>query len=165
MTNTCLLWQNMSFVATKVCLFLLWQKYFVMTNIILSWQAYFFHDKTHLLLWQMYACRDKSFVGTKLCWDKYLSWQRHITFVTTEMILVAAPANDSTVWKQHQFRFLTLDCSYMFINLDWNAPAETSIASKFSCCIKNKQQDVSFVNTPNPTLKWPQKRKNCAEHM
>ena len=76
-------------VATKECLCLSWQ-IFVATNIILSWQAYFCHDKhmfvsqTHvchdktcLLLWQKYACHDKTFVMTILCLSqqKWQLWQ------------------------------------------------------------------------------------------
>ena len=46
MTSTCLSWQNISFVATK----------------LLSWQAHVCHDKTYLLLRQKYACHDKHHV-------------------------------------------------------------------------------------------------------
>ena len=40
----------------------------------------FFHYKTHLLLRQKYACRDKTFVVTELC----LSWQN--IFVATKLL-------------------------------------------------------------------------------
>ena len=88
---------NMSFVVTKVCL--LWQTFcekimFVATK----WhstniQQKFCCDKhnfvaTKVLSWQKYACCDKKPLSQQnyVCCDK--------TFVTTKMILVAAPAND-----------------------------------------------------------------------
>ena len=100
MTNTCLLWQNMSFVTTKVCLsrqnyashdnfFFLRQNFwhdkyyvcpsksFIATSLLLLWQTRVCHDKTHLLSRQKYACHDKTFVATK-------------------MILMTAPTNDTT---------------------------------------------------------------------
>ena len=82
-TNACLLRQNASFVAPKLLLqqtcvchdkhlsqqkFSCDKKYFVTAVIVLSCQAYF--------------CRDKRHVATNV-------------FVATEMILVAAPTNDS----------------------------------------------------------------------
>ena len=95
MTNTCLSWQNMSFVVTKVCLS---QHIFVATNIchnnsfvttkifcgdkhkyfatkVLSRQSYFCHNKRCVLSWQTHVCCNRSFVATK-------------------MILVAALADD-----------------------------------------------------------------------
>ena len=66
------------FVATNICC----DKTFVTTKICLSWQAYFCHDKRHVLSkqtclsWQTCVCHDN-------------------TFVTTKMILVAALANDT----------------------------------------------------------------------
>ena len=92
---------------------------------VLSWQAYFCHDKTCLLSWQKYACHDKTvvmtntcFVSTNICQDKsfvvtklfchdihnfvvtkVLSRQtcdcHDKTFVATKVILVATPINDS----------------------------------------------------------------------
>ena len=56
---------------------------FVVT-IFLSWQAYFCHDKRHVLSRQTHVCRNKYVFVVK-------------TFVTTKMILVAAPADDSTL--------------------------------------------------------------------
>ena len=99
--NMFVLRQNTSFVATKVCSS--WQNFycdkhmFVMPNIchakwfvrtkifyhdkimtkVLSQQGYFCCDKRHVLLRQTHVCRDK-------------------TFVVTKIILVAAPANDSS---------------------------------------------------------------------
>ena len=74
-TDMCLLWQYVcrnehNFVATSN------EHNFVTTNIILLQQAYFCHEKRHVLSWQTRVCRDKTFVATKI-------------------ILVAAPANDS----------------------------------------------------------------------
>ena len=65
------------FVATK---YFFHEKAFVTTNIMLTWQvllqqAYFCHDKRHVLSWQTHVCRDKTFVATKI-------------------ILVAAPTSD-----------------------------------------------------------------------
>ena len=57
--------------------------YFVATNIILSSQN-FCHDKHTFVVTKDLFCRDKH-----VCRDK--------TFVTTKMILVAAPANDK-IW-------------------------------------------------------------------
>ena len=83
-----LLWQNMSFVATKVCL----------------QQQKFCHDKQF--------CHDKvflsfvatnNFVTTKI----FLSWQTCVchdkTFVATKIILVAAPTSDiiQPFWANH----------------------------------------------------------------
>ena len=78
---------------------------------------HFCRDKIHLLSRQKYACREKTFVATKLClsWQnifvatklKLLSWQAYFccnkrrvlswqhVLVTTKMILVAAPTNDT----------------------------------------------------------------------
>ena len=66
-TNTCLLRQNTSFVATKIRL-----PHFIFFT---TTQNYVCHDKTHFWLRQTRVCHDKTFVATK-------------------MILVAAPAND-----------------------------------------------------------------------
>ena len=92
-TNMFLSWQNMSFVTTKVCSsqqnFCRDKIMFVATNIchdkhvfvttkVLSWQAYFCHNKRHVLSWQNYIC----------CYN-ILSY-----FVATKITLVAAPAND-----------------------------------------------------------------------
>ena len=57
--------------------------YFVATNIILS-QQNFCHDKHTFVVTKDLFCHDKH-----ICHDK--------TFVTTKMILVAAPANDK-IW-------------------------------------------------------------------
>ena len=94
---------------------------------VLSWQKYACHDKTFVTMniclsqqifvattfvTKYFFCRNKhNFVTTKVlsrqayfCCDKrcVLSWQprvcRNKTFVTTKMILVAAPTNDS---KRH----------------------------------------------------------------
>ena len=90
-------WQNMSFVRTKVCLpgqnyiFVAHscrdqKMHFVATNTCLS-QQNFRRDKTGLLFWQKYACRDKTtflshtLVATKdaFCRDKHM-------FVTTKLL-------------------------------------------------------------------------------
>ena len=86
--QTCFVTTNTSFVATKLCFS--WQKFcgkfccccnkhnFVETK-VLSGQVYFCHnkhvccDKTCRLLWQKYACWDKTFVMTNTC----LSWQAY----------------------------------------------------------------------------------------
>ena len=65
----------------------------VATNIILLRQTYFCRDKTRLLSRQKYAYgRKHTFVATKdaFCRDKHV-------FVATESILVAAPADDTSV--------------------------------------------------------------------
>ena len=67
-------------------------KYLSQVSKVLSWQTHVCHDKTRLLLRQKYACRDKTFVATKLCLSgqnifvrtKLLSWQ---IFVVTNMCL------------------------------------------------------------------------------
>ena len=64
MTNTCLLWQNTSFVARKVCLS--WQNFF--------WQTF--------LSWQQFCCDKLTFVATNRC----LSWQ-NTSFVVTKVCL------------------------------------------------------------------------------
>ena len=70
------------FVTTKLLL----QQIFVATNIILSQQKFcriFCRDKTHLLLWQKYACHDKiMFVETNnyYCCDK--------SFVCAKIVLL-----------------------------------------------------------------------------
>ena len=73
----------------------------------LSQQTRVCRDKKRLLLRQKYACRDKTFFSTKLCYvmTKVLSPQISVltndvfchdkyVFVATKMILVAAFAND-----------------------------------------------------------------------
>ena len=71
-TKTCLLRQNTSFVVIKVCLL---QNIFVTKR--LSGQAYF--------------CRDKTFVATNVCHEKYLSRQKFCcnkhNFVMTNVLL------------------------------------------------------------------------------
>ena len=69
--QTCVSWQI--FAMTKV---LSGQKYFVTTNIVLLQRAYFCHKKRCVLSWQTHVCCNR-------------------TFVTTKMVLVAAPANDN----------------------------------------------------------------------
>ena len=150
-TNRCLSWQNTSFVMTKICLS--WQKYacrdksfvttklcllrwtclswqnfccnkhnFVTTNVLLR-QAYLCHDQhmfvmiikksfvatkvclsqQNLLLRQNYVCHNKTFVATSilLLWQEThfvmtnLCFLESKTFVTTKMILVAAPTSDT----------------------------------------------------------------------
>ena len=66
------------FVTTK----LLSRRIFVSANIILSWQSHHkhvCHDKTCLLLWQKYACRNKTFVVTKILVAAFANdrWQAH----------------------------------------------------------------------------------------
>ena len=79
MTNRCLSWQNMSFVMTKSMLMFVTTKYFCCNQHLtkaLSQQAYFCCDKKRVLLQQTRVCHNK-------------------TFVTTKIILVAAPANNT----------------------------------------------------------------------
>ena len=82
-TNRCLSRQNMSFVATKVCLsgqnFCRDKHIFVATN-VLPLQAYFCPDKHVFVATKHVFCRDKSML------------------VATKMILVAARASDSLQW-------------------------------------------------------------------
>ena len=83
----CLLWQNMSSVATKVCLprkNLLWQNYVYCDTIFLSWWKMCFVATNTCLLQQNFCCCHKY----HFCCDK--------TFVAIEMILTAAPANDTS---------------------------------------------------------------------
>ena len=124
-----------SFVTTKICLpqqVLSWQNIFVMTNTkVLSWQAYFCCDKRWVLSWrthvycdkhisvvtkfwlrQNYVCRDKTFVMTKyvFCHDKHVFCHDKHVFVTTKLvatkiILVAAPAHDTFVYKQDWYQY------------------------------------------------------------
>ena len=95
-TNMCSSWQNRSFVATKLCLL----------------QQNCCHDR-HMFVAEN-ICRDKCFVATKIfCHDKhnfvttkayFFRDKRHVllrqtcllrqNFVATEMVLIAAPAND-----------------------------------------------------------------------
>ena len=71
-TNTCLLWQNTSFVTTKI--YLLQQTFcHKQATKVMSWQAYFCHNK------HTFCCNKHNFVGAK---------------DTTKLILVAAPVND-----------------------------------------------------------------------
>ena len=100
--QTRLSWQNMSFVATKVCLSCCRDKnfvccgkiMFVATNtcsswgFLLLWQAYFCHNKRPVLSWQTRVCLNK-----RVCHDK--------TFVVTKMILVAIPVNDTAQLTFH----------------------------------------------------------------
>ena len=83
--NTCLSHKNM-LVATNTCLsrqsFCRNKHNFVATT-VLSQQAYFCREK-HAFFATEYVFRDK----TRACRDK--------TFVATKIILVAAPANDSS---------------------------------------------------------------------
>ena len=110
---TCLSWQNMSFVTTKVCLSR--QKYlsqhtFAASKDVLSWQTRVCHDKSMLVMTKL--------VTAKLCLSRQifvmttvLSQQTKVLsqqaikdvfccdkdmFVTTNIILVAAPANDTS---------------------------------------------------------------------
>ena len=129
--NILLMWQNRSFVVTKVCS--LRQKFcrnkhiFVMTNnfvvssLLLSWQRRLCHNKTCLFSWQKYTCCDKTFVAANIfVARKVLLQQKYFVltniilsrqnfsrgmhtfvatkdgFVTTKIILVAAPANDTS---------------------------------------------------------------------
>ena len=112
-TNMCLSHQNTFFFVTNVVL----QQKFCRNKHILSGQN-FCHYK--YLARQMEFCHSKSFVTTSLllsrqtcvCCDKSLSQQKYFvatsilllrqtcvchdkTFVTTKMILMAAPTNDS----------------------------------------------------------------------
>ena len=71
---------------------------------------HFCRDKTRLLSRQKYACHDKHvFVATNICRDKhnfvatkvlsqqaYFCRDKHKAFVVTKIIVVAAPANDSS---------------------------------------------------------------------
>ena len=64
-------------------------------------QVSFLSRQTRLLSRQKYACHDKAFVTTKLCWSsvaKLLLRQNYVcrykTFVATKIILVAAPSSD-----------------------------------------------------------------------
>ena len=97
LSNTCLSWQNMSFVMTKVCL--LWHNSccdkhaFVVTNIVLL------HQK---------LCHDKHTVVTPkelFCHDTLVSVATNV-FVATKMILAASPAKDRmwlkviSTWQQ-----------------------------------------------------------------
>ena len=121
-TNTCLSWQTMSFVVTKICLpqqnfcwyevILLQQNFFVCQQVCLLQQKYAYHDKTFVatklcLLWQIFVVTNMFVMTNKiLLWQAYfchnkghvLSRQTHVchnkTFVMTKMILVAAPANN-----------------------------------------------------------------------
>ena len=88
-----LLWQNYAchdktFVATNIFFS---QQIFVATNIILLWQ-----DKLTFVMTKHIFCHDKSM----LVMTKRLSWQKTCfmfvatSFVTTKIILVAAPTND-----------------------------------------------------------------------
>ena len=86
----------------------------------LSWQK-FCHDKnmfvmTKVLLQQAYFCRDKSCVlsrQTRVCCDKHVFVvTKLLLFVTTKIILVAAPANDrgdDTSDKMNATLFSTTD--------------------------------------------------------
>ena len=84
---------------------------FVTTEVCLSRQTFccdtcVCHNKTHLLSWQKYDCRDKKYIATNRClsWQTFchdknmlaciLSLRQQMCFVTTKMILVAAPASD-----------------------------------------------------------------------
>ena len=69
-TNTCLSRQNF-------CRRRYRDKIMFVVRKVLSRQKYFCREKTRV-------CREK----TRICWDK--------TFVTTKMVLVAVPANDTT---------------------------------------------------------------------
>ena len=101
-------WQNPSFVATKVCLseqnfchdkIVCHNKTFVGTNRCLSWQAYFCHDRRHVLSWQTCVCCDKSFIAIKknsankhklFCDKTYATGiilsQQKVCFVTTKLL-------------------------------------------------------------------------------
>ena len=84
--------KNTSFVATKVLSRLTFccDKAFVAINIILSRQAYFCRDKHVFVVTDI--CRDKSFVAASL-----LVSRQTCVFVSTKLILVAAPANDTVL--------------------------------------------------------------------
>ena len=81
-----------TFVVTKyfcrVMTKLLLQQIFVATNIVL-WQHTFCCNKHTFVVTKMHVCRDNA---TSI----FLSWQK-TCFVTTKIILVAAPANDNTI--------------------------------------------------------------------
>ena len=96
-TNTCLSWQK---YATKL---LSWQNIFVVTSILLSQQNLFCHNKSMLVMTIFVVvatniCRDKFCCTKHVCCNKHnfvatkVLLRQH-AFVTTKMILVAAPAN------------------------------------------------------------------------
>ena len=89
-------------------------KSFVTTNTRLSHQTCVCHDKTHLLLWQKYACHKKTFLVTKVrlsqilfvvkniilsqqkfCCNKHTSVATNTRLSQQNTILVAAPVSDS----------------------------------------------------------------------
>ena len=90
-TNVCLSWQSMSFVVTKVHVFvetklLSWQTYFCHAKrCVLSWQTCVCHDRSMLVVRICCCCCDKSFLVTRIfCCDnfiffasKLLSWQAY----------------------------------------------------------------------------------------
>ena len=80
-TNTCLSWQT-HVCHDKTCL-LLQQMYACHDKTCLLLQMYACHDKTCLLFQQMYACHDKTFVATNMC----LSWQTHVCHDKTCLLL------------------------------------------------------------------------------
>ena len=98
MTNTCLLRQNTSFVATKVRLSCqkFWhdKRVFVMTNICCNKSSV---TTKNSLLQQMFCHSKHTFVATKdvFCRDKHVCHSR--TFVATKTLLVAAPVDDNPV--------------------------------------------------------------------
>ena len=78
-------------------------KSYVAINTCLSRQAPVCRNKTRLLSRQKYACSDKTFVATK-----YFCMRGKYVFVATQMIIVAAPANDTTAAQSLRNRTMAI---------------------------------------------------------
>ena len=155
MTNTCLSRQKFcldkhmnTFVTTKLCLsrqifvvtkVLLWQKYFVMTSIIvfttklLSQQAYFCCDKRCVLLRQ-----------TRVCCDNFLPWQKWYLWQLGQMITDSG-MKYQLLWLPAVF--ITL--SHTFQHWSWTTASNTQssrVKTQKECyadiCSKKHASDI-----------------------
>ena len=147
---------NIIFVATNTCLSLVCPGKLA--------------DKTCLLSWQKYACRDKTFVTTKLSWQifvmKTICCNKRVccnkTFVATKVIPVTVPTSDNypPFSPISDLTQLSDCCCHMWLShrvcptgLNWSVTRQN--VPKCSELISNKSHVIdSFVLLATPLHGW-----------
>ena len=144
MTNMCLSRQNMSFVATEVCLS--WQMFCHDKPVLL--QENICHDKylsrQIILSWQMFCCDKHTFVATKhiFCCDKSMSWQSYELSVRVVAVVLTRcgwrwKSGDPGRWAALLYPELTVCQSYPWMESETHRHTTPTSSTDNSCFTSN----------------------------